>query len=65
MLLATRSALVSPHVEAVAIEATAFAVRADRAGVLRVPAVVVNDSLAWSGALPEHEFVTRLVTAAG
>lgn len=64
MLLATRCALVSPRVTAVAVEAAEFAVSADRLGVAAVPAVAVNGSVRWTGNVPERLFVERLLAAA-
>ena len=64
MLLAYRCALASPHVHAAALEASEFAVEADRKGVLAVPAIVVDGRLAWSGSVPEATFVERLLAAA-
>lgn len=65
MLLAYRCALASPHVTAAAVEATEFARDADRLGVVSVPAVVVDGRLAYSGGVPEHAFVRRLLDAVG
>jgi predicted thioredoxin/glutaredoxin len=65
VLLAYRCALASPRVSAAAVEATEFAVAADRHGVVSVPAVVVDGSLAWVGNVPEPEFVRRLLHEAG
>lgn len=63
MLLAYRCALASPHVTAAAVEATEFARDADRLGVVSVPAVVIDGRLVYSGAVPEHAFVRRLLDA--
>lgn len=63
MLLATRCALASPHVTAVAIEASEFPAEADRHGVHGVPAVVVDDRPAWAGSVPEQAFVERMLAA--
>lgn len=65
MLLATRCALASEHVEAVAIEASEFPSDADRHGVSGVPAIVVDDRPAWAGSVPERAFVERLLAAVG
>jgi predicted DsbA family dithiol-disulfide isomerase len=65
VLLATRCALASPHVRAVAIEASEFPAEADRHGVHGVPAIVVDDRPAWAGSVPERHFVQRLVAAVG
>lgn len=64
MLLAYRFALASPRVTAAAVEATEFAAAADRHGIVSVPAIVVNGRLAWTGTVPEHAFVERLLLAA-
>lgn len=64
MLLATRCALSSELVTAVAIEASEFPGEADRHGVHGVPAIVVDDRPAWVGSVPERVFVERLVAAA-
>ena len=64
MLLAYRCALASSRVTAAAVEATEFAVAADRHGVVSVPAVVANDRLAWVGNVPEPAFMERLLRAA-
>lgn len=63
MLLATRCALASERVTAVAIEATEFPVEADRHGVHGVPAIIVNDRPVWAGSVPEPVFVERLLQA--
>lgn len=60
MLLAYRCSLASRRVSAAAVEATEFAVAADRHGIVSVPAVVANGSLAWLGAVPEAIFVEGL-----
>lgn len=63
MLLAYRCALASPHVRATAIEASEFAVDADRHGVHAVPAIVIDGRHRYAGAVPEHVFVHRLLEA--
>jgi predicted DsbA family dithiol-disulfide isomerase len=65
VLLAYRLALASPRIGARGIEATEFAVDADRHGVHAVPAIVVDDRFAWAGAVPEPAFVERVLRAAG
>ena len=47
-----------------AIEASEFAVDADRHGVQAVPAIVVDDRYAWAGSVPEAAFVERVLAAA-
>lgn len=63
VLLAYRCALASPNVTAVAVEATEFAADADRHGVVSVPAIVIDGHLRYTGAVPEHAFVQRLLAA--
>jgi predicted DsbA family dithiol-disulfide isomerase len=63
VLLATRCALATPLLTAVAIEAAEFPHEADRHGVHGVPAIVVDDRPAWAGSVPERVFVERLVQA--
>jgi hypothetical protein len=65
VLLAYRCALASPRVTAAAVEATEFAARADRHGVVSVPAIVVDGRAAWVGNVSEASFVQRLLQAAG
>jgi predicted DsbA family dithiol-disulfide isomerase len=65
VLLAYRLALASPHVTARGIEASEFAVEADRHGVHAVPAIVVDNRYAWAGAVPEPAFVERVLAARG
>jgi predicted DsbA family dithiol-disulfide isomerase len=63
VLLAYKLALASPRIHAAGIEASEFAVDADRHGVLAVPAIVVDDRYAWAGAVPEASFVDRVLDA--
>ncbi len=63
MLSAYRCALASERVSAVAVEATEFPADADRHGVVSVPAIVVNGRHAWVGAMPDADFVARLLAA--
>jgi len=60
VLLAYRCSLASERVSAAAIEATEFAAAADRHGVVSVPAIVANGTLAWLGSVPEPAFVEGL-----
>ena len=64
MLLAYRAAVASPRIRAAAVEATEFPTLADRHEVLAVPKVVVDTGDSWEGAVPEREFVQRLLAAA-
>jgi predicted DsbA family dithiol-disulfide isomerase len=63
VLLAFKLALASERVRARGIEASEFAVDADRHGVHAVPAIVVDDRYAWAGAVPEPAFVERVLAA--
>ena len=63
MLLAYKLALASPRISASGVEASEFAVEADRHGVHAVPAIVVDDRYAWAGAVPEAAFVDRVLAA--
>jgi predicted DsbA family dithiol-disulfide isomerase len=65
VLLAYKLALASPRVTARGIEASEFAVDADRHGVHAVPAIVVDGTYAWAGAVPEAAFVERVLAAVG
>jgi predicted DsbA family dithiol-disulfide isomerase len=63
VLLAYKLALASPRIQARGIEASEFAVDADRHGVHAVPAIVVDDRYAWAGSVPEAAFVDRVLAA--
>jgi predicted DsbA family dithiol-disulfide isomerase len=65
VLLAYRLALASPRIRASGIEASEFAVDADRLGVHAVPAIVVDGRYAWAGSVPEAAFVDRVLAAVG
>jgi predicted DsbA family dithiol-disulfide isomerase len=65
VLLAYKLALASPRIHASGVEASEFAVDADRHGVHAVPAIVVDDRYAWAGAVPEAAFVERVLAALG
>ena len=65
MLLAYKLALASPRIRATGIEASEFAVDADRHVVHAVPAIVVDDRYAWAGSVPEPAFVDRVLAALG
>ena len=65
MLLAYRLALASPRVSSKGIEASEFAVEADRHGVHAVPAIVVDGRYAWAGSIPEPAVVERVLSTAG
>jgi predicted DsbA family dithiol-disulfide isomerase len=57
--LAHEMAFASPHVTAVAVEATEFPDLARRYQVTGVPKTVVNDRVEILGALPEPAFVAQ------
>jgi predicted DsbA family dithiol-disulfide isomerase len=63
VLLAYKLALSSPRISAAGIEASEFAVEAERHGVHAVPAIVVDDRYAWAGSVPEAAFVDRVLAA--
>jgi predicted DsbA family dithiol-disulfide isomerase len=65
VLLAYKLALASPRIVARGIEASEFAVDADRHGVHAVPAIIVDDRYAWAGSVPEEVFVDRVLAAIG
>ncbi len=52
-------ALASPHITAIAIEATEFPDLARKYHVTGVPKTVVNDEVEILGALPERAFVEQ------
>ena len=61
MLLAYRCALASPRVTATAIEANEFPRLADEMAVWSVPRIAVNGVPQWDGAVPEVEFLRRVL----
>lgn len=63
MLLAYRCALASERVTAAAIEANEFPQLAQELEVWAVPRVVVDGEPRWDGAVPEAEFLRRILTA--
>lgn len=64
MLLAYRCALASERVTATAIEANEFPQLSQEMGVWAVPRIVVDGEGRWDGAVPEPEFVRRILSAA-
>jgi Thioredoxin domain len=64
VLLAYRCALVSPRVQAAAIEATEFPALADSMDVWAVPKIAVNGVPQWEGSVPERVFVQRILAPA-
>ena len=65
MLLAYRCALASERVTATAVEANEFPQLSQEMGVYAVPRVVVDGEPRWDGAVPEPEFLRRILAPAG
>lgn len=63
MLLAYRCALASERVTATGIEANEFPQLSQEMEVWAVPRVVVDGEPRWDGAVPEPEFLRRLLSA--
>jgi hypothetical protein len=63
VLLAYRCALASERVTATAIEANEFPRLAEEMEVWAVPRIAVNGAPQWDGAVPEPEFLRRLLAA--
>ena len=63
MLLAYRLALASERVTANAIEANEFPQLAQEMQVWAVPRIVVDGEPRWDGAVPEPEFLRRVLAA--
>jgi hypothetical protein len=61
VLLAFRCALASQRVSATAIEANEFPQLSQELGVYAVPRIVVDGEPRWDGAVPEAEFVRRIL----
>ena len=61
MLLAFRSAFASERVTATAIEANEFPRLSQELGVRAVPRIVVDGEPRWDGAVPEAEFLRRIL----
>jgi protein-disulfide isomerase len=62
VLLAYRCALASEWVTATAIEANEFPRLAQELGVRAVPRIVVDGEPRWDGAVPEPEFLRRILS---
>jgi thioredoxin family protein len=63
VLLAFRFALASERVSAAAIEANEFPQLAQEMEVWAVPRIAVNGVPQWDGAVPELEFLRRVLAA--
>jgi thioredoxin family protein len=63
VLLAYRCALASERVTATAIEANEFPQLSQEMEVSAVPRIVVDGEPRWDGAVPEPEFLRRLLAA--
>lgn len=63
MLLAYRCAFASERVSATAIEANEFPQLSQEMGVYAVPRIVVDGEPRWDGAVPEAEFLRRILAA--
>jgi hypothetical protein len=63
VLLAYKLALASERVTAAAIEANEFPQLAQELEVWAVPRIVVDGEPRWDGAVPEAEFVRRILAA--
>ena len=61
MLLAYKLAFASKRVTANAIEANEFPQLAQEMGVWAVPRIVVDGEPRWDGAVPEFEFLRRVL----
>ena len=61
MLLAYKLALASERVTAAAIESNEFPQLAQELEVWAVPRIVVDGEPRWDGAVPEAEFVRRIL----
>jgi hypothetical protein len=63
VLLAYRCALSSQRVTATAIEANEFPQLAQEMQVWAVPRIVVDGEPRWDGAVPEVEFLRRILSS--
>lgn len=62
-MTAHRLALASPHIRSISIEAQEYPQIAAAYAVSSVPKMVVNDRIAFLGALPEAGFVDTVLRA--
>ena len=63
MRLAQHMAVASTRVTAECIEANQFPELSQRYGVSAVPKIVINDRVAFEGALPEAQFLSAVLQA--
>jgi predicted thioredoxin/glutaredoxin len=63
VLLAMKCAFASERVSATAIEANEFPQLSQEMGVWAVPRIVVDGEPRWDGAVPEPEFLRRILGA--
>ena len=63
MRLAQHMAIASSRVTAECIEANEFPELSRRYQVMAVPKVVINESVQFEGALPEHDFLGAVLQA--
>jgi len=61
--LAHHMAVASPRITAECIEATEFPELAQRYRVMAVPKIVINDRVQFEGALPEAQFLGKVLEA--
>jgi predicted DsbA family dithiol-disulfide isomerase len=58
-------AVASERVRAIAVDATEFPELSRAYRVMAVPKVVINDRVEFEGALPESQFLSAVLQAAG
>ena len=63
MRLAQHMAVASPRITAECIEATEFPELSQRYRVMAVPKIVINDRVQFEGALPEPQFLSKVLEA--
>ena len=63
MRLAQHMAVASPRITAECIEATEFPELSQRYRVMAVPKIVINDRVQFEGALPEAQFLGKVLEA--
>ena len=63
MRLAQHMAVASDRVRATAIEATEFPDLSRAYSVMAVPKIVINDRVQFEGALPEPQFLAKVLEA--